>query len=126
MSTHTIEQLEQALAARPVYVAFGPVFETSTKKDAHPVVGVAALRDAHARALAAGVPLVAIGGITRERARDIAGMVDVVAVISGLMPPVVLFEPPRPAGDVLREVAARARAFRDALAAEPSLVGTGR
>jgi thiamine-phosphate pyrophosphorylase len=126
VSTHTMEQLDEALAARPDYVAFGPVFDTSTKLQPDPVVGVAALREAHARALAAGVPLVAIGGITRERARELAGIVDAVAVISGLMPPVVLFDPPQPAGEVLRDVATRARAFRDALAPVPSLVGTAR
>src|SRR5579864_7208262 len=63
VSTHTLDQLDAALAARPAYVAFGPVYETSTKKHPDPVVGVAALRVAHQRAQAAGVPLVAIGGI---------------------------------------------------------------
>jgi thiamine-phosphate pyrophosphorylase len=126
LSTHNRAQLDQALAARPVYVALGPVFETSTKLEADPVVGVAALDEAHALALAAGIPLVAIGGITRERARELASRVDAVAAISGLMPPVVLFEPPRSTGDVLRDVAARARAFVDAFLPEPSRVGAAR
>ena len=64
VSTHTLPQLEAALAARPTYVAFGPVFETSTKNNPDPVVGLAGLRAASVRAVAAGVPLVAIGGIT--------------------------------------------------------------
>lgn len=91
VSTHTIEQLDAALAARPAYVAFGPVFETSTKLNPDPVVGVGALAEAHAHALAAGIPLVAVGGITLPRAREIAGLVEAAAVVSGLLPPVVLF-----------------------------------
>jgi thiamine-phosphate pyrophosphorylase len=66
----------------PDYVAVGPVFATSTKVDAETVVGLEGVR--RARALTA-VPLVAIGGITRENARSVleAGA-DSVAVISGL------------------------------------------
>src|SRR5271166_3512130 len=64
LSTHDLAQLDAALAERPAYVAFGPVFPTASKPDAEPVVGVEALRAAHDRAALAGVPLVAIGGIT--------------------------------------------------------------
>src|SRR5580700_10575177 len=59
VSTHTIEQLDAALTARPAYVAFGPVFETTTKVNPEPCVGVGGLRTAYARARAAGIPLVA-------------------------------------------------------------------
>src|SRR5580700_4548209 len=55
VSTHTREQLADALAARPDYVAFGPVFETTTKRDPDPVVGVEGVRMAQAMAAAAGV-----------------------------------------------------------------------
>ena len=40
ISTHSTEQLERALAARPRYVAYGPVFETTSKSNPDPVVGV--------------------------------------------------------------------------------------
>jgi thiamine-phosphate pyrophosphorylase len=117
VSTHTLAQLDAALATRPAYVAFGPVFETSTKKDPDPVVGLAALRTAHARALAAGIPLVAIGGITRERARELVGLVEAVAVVSGLLPSVVHDAVHEGNGltvaEALREVSARARAFQE-------------
>jgi thiamine-phosphate pyrophosphorylase len=116
VSTHTIEQLDAALAARPAYVAFGPVFETSTKLNPDPVVGVGALAEAHAHALAAGIPLVAVGGITLPRAREIAGLVEAAAVVSGLLPPVVLFGGTLSVDDVLREVASRARAFQELIA----------
>jgi len=116
VSTHTLAQLDAALAARPSYVAFGPVFETSTKRDPDPVVGVGAVRGAHARSLAAGVPLVAIGGITRERARELVGLVEAVAVVSGLLPPLATDGKARTAADVLADVTARARTFQELFA----------
>jgi thiamine-phosphate pyrophosphorylase len=122
VSTHTMEQLDAALAMRPAYVAFGPVFETSTKKFAGPVVGVPAVRAAHARAQAAGVPLVAIGGITRERARELVGLVEAVAVVSGLLPTMVVGDASPSVDEVLREVTSRARAYRDLFLPEPTAV----
>jgi thiamine-phosphate pyrophosphorylase len=44
ISTHTPEQLARALGFEPRYVAYGPVFETTTKMNAEPVVGVDGLR----------------------------------------------------------------------------------
>ena len=111
LSTHTLDQLDKGLAARPAYVAFGPVFETATKAQADPVVGTLALRAARVRSDAAGVPLVAIGGITHERARELLGLVDVVAVVAGLLPPPVSGARAA-AGEVLRDVAARALNFQ--------------
>ncbi len=65
------------------YIAVGPVFCTSTKKDAEAAVGLEGVR--RARALTRK-PLVAIGGITRENARSVVDAgADVVAVISGLL-----------------------------------------
>jgi thiamine-phosphate pyrophosphorylase len=116
VSTHTPEQLADALAARPDYVAFGPVFATSTKKDPAPVVGVDALRAAHARALAAGIPLVAIGGITAERAAAIVHDAEAIAVIAALVPPSAGADPRRSAAEGLAEVASRAQRLAGLLA----------
>jgi thiamine-phosphate pyrophosphorylase len=118
VSTHTLEQLDAALAARPTYVAYGPVFETTSKQDPDPVVGVSGLREAHRRAASAGVPLVAIGGITRERARALVGIADAVAVIGELLPPPISCAGESPASEWLAEVTARAAAFRELFAAE--------
>jgi thiamine-phosphate pyrophosphorylase len=83
VSTHTDEQVIAADAGEADYVAVGPVFRTSTKADAEPVVGLDGVR--RARALTRK-PLVAIGGITRENARSVidAGA-DSVAVIGELV-----------------------------------------
>jgi thiamine-phosphate pyrophosphorylase len=119
VSTHTLAQLDAALAAAPTYVAFGPVFETHTKVDPDPVVGVEGVRAASLHAAAAGVPLVAIGGITRERARELVGLVDAVAVVAELLPS-------RTGADALREVTSRAQALHDLFAPAPVLAGAAR
>jgi thiamine-phosphate pyrophosphorylase len=126
VSTHSIEQLDAALAARPAYVAFGPVFQTTTKARPGPAVGVPALKTAYARAQAAGVPLVAIGGITRERAPSLVTAADAIAVIADLLPPTRDAGASPPAGQVLQqllqEVAARARALGDLFRQGPTRV----
>lgn len=83
ISTHNDAQVIAADATDANYIAVGPVFATSTKTDAEPVIGLEGVR--RARALTRK-PLVAIGGITRENARSVidAGA-DSVALISGLM-----------------------------------------
>lgn len=86
-STHTDQQVVAANAAEADYIAIGPVFATSTKTNAEPVVGLEGVR--RARALTAR-PLVAIGGITLENAASVieAGA-DSVAVIGALLHPVL-------------------------------------
>jgi thiamine-phosphate pyrophosphorylase len=86
VSTHNLEQLAQALAERPDYVAFGPVFGTASKAHPGPVLGVTLLAEAYALARTARIPLVAIGGINLERSAQIAASCDLAAVIAALHP----------------------------------------
>ncbi len=83
VSTHNLEQLKEADAGPADYIAFGPVFATSSKRDHEPLVGIEGIRAARA---VTKKPLVAIGGITRANARSVieAGA-DSVAVISDLL-----------------------------------------
>jgi thiamine-phosphate pyrophosphorylase len=83
VSTHTPEQLQDADLTSADYLAIGPVFDTSSKLNPDPVVGLEGVRGA--RALTRK-PLVAIGGITRANAASVieAGA-DSVAVISDLL-----------------------------------------
>ena len=69
-STHTRAQAEQAENQGADLIAFGPVFDTSTKSDADPVVGLARLAEI---CEAVSRPVVAIGGITVERAAEVRG-----------------------------------------------------
>jgi thiamine-phosphate pyrophosphorylase len=118
LSTHTLEQLDRALAERPAYVAYGPVFPTGSKVQPDPCVGIQGLRAAWARASAARIPLVAIGGITLERAREVAPFASAAAVIAALVPPAqaaVVGDAAEPAADVLAQVASRARQLQAAL-----------
>jgi thiamine-phosphate pyrophosphorylase len=109
ISTHDEEQLARAVAIRPRYVAYGPVFETSSKVNPSPVVGVQGLREASRVARAAGVPLVAIGGITLARVHEVVEYADACAVIGDLYLP----------GATLAEVTERARLFHTALGGTP-------
>ncbi|HSN25230.1 MAG TPA: thiamine phosphate synthase [Kofleriaceae bacterium] len=69
ISTHSLEQMQRAIALAPDYAAYGPVFGTRTKENPDPVQGTEAL--ARAVAAADDVPVVAIGGITP---RDVAAV----------------------------------------------------
>jgi thiamine-phosphate pyrophosphorylase len=83
VSTHNFEQFKDAAATSADYVAVGPVFSTSTKANPDPVIGIEFIRQI--RSLT-DKPIVAIGGITLERAAEVihAGA-DSVAVISDIL-----------------------------------------
>jgi len=82
-STHNERQLRAAAAEPANYLALGPIFGTASKQNPDPVVGIDELR--RLRPLT-DRPLVAIGGITLERAASvIAAGAASVAVISDLL-----------------------------------------
>ena len=86
LSTHTDAQLEAGCREPVNYLAIGPVFATKTKGTPDPAVGLAAVSRAAARANESGIPLVAIGGVTVDRAAGvIAAGATAVAVISDLL-----------------------------------------
>lgn len=107
VSTHSPQELEAALALRPDYVAFGPIFATGSKDNAEPPLGLTALGLAAEAACAAGVPLVAIGGLKLPVAPDLGRHSVLAAVISDLMAD----------GLDIPTVAARAQAWQRALEA---------
>lgn len=83
VSTHNLKQFQQAAATSADYIAVGPVFATSSKANPDPVIGTGFIRQV--RSLTQK-PIVAIGGITLERASEVikAGA-DSVAVISDIL-----------------------------------------
>jgi thiamine-phosphate pyrophosphorylase len=83
-STHTIDQVDKATLEPASYIAIGPVFGTTTKETGYDAVGLALVSAASARAK--GRPVVAIGGITLQRAPSvIAAGASAVAVIGDLL-----------------------------------------
>jgi len=83
-STHNLSQVKVASTLVADYVAFGPIFDTHTKRDHDPVVGLSHLREV--KALLGEMPLVAIGGITAANfASVLDGGADSIAVISDLL-----------------------------------------
>jgi thiamine-phosphate pyrophosphorylase len=83
-STHNVEQARHTLTLPIDYIAIGPIFETSSKNDTAPTLGLDGLRAV--RNAVGKAQLVAIGGISHTNARDVieAGA-DCVAVISALL-----------------------------------------
>ena len=83
VSTHTLEQVAAADRTSADYVAFGPIFPTTTKQNPDAVVGTELLRRARQMTRK---PLVAIGGITLERAAEVYGAgADSLAVVRDLI-----------------------------------------
>jgi thiamine-phosphate pyrophosphorylase len=83
VSTHNLEQFRSAAATSADYIAVGPVFATSSKANPDPVVGTEFVRQVRSMT---DKPIVAIGGITLERASSvISAGADAVAVISDIL-----------------------------------------
>src|ERR1019366_2532607 len=81
ISTHDDEELETALRAKPDYVALGPIFPTTLKSMRFAPQGIAKISEWKKRI--GSLPLVAIGGIKLEQAREIfAAGADSIAVVS--------------------------------------------
>lgn len=83
ISTHDETELERALEAKPDYVALGPIYPTRLKKMAFGPQGLDRIGE-WKRKIGA-IPLVAIGGITLERARGaLAAGADSAAVVTDI------------------------------------------
>jgi thiamine-phosphate pyrophosphorylase len=83
VSTHNAGQFRAALETSADYIAVGPVFATDSKENPDPVVGVGFVRETRAMT---DKSIVAIGGITLERAAElIEAGVDSVAIISDIL-----------------------------------------
>jgi thiamine-phosphate pyrophosphorylase len=81
ISTHDERELEIALAADPDYVALGPVYETKLKAMPWAPQGLERIKQWRARS--GRLPLVAIGGLTPDRAPAVAAAgADSLAVIT--------------------------------------------
>jgi thiamine-phosphate pyrophosphorylase len=81
LSTHDDEELENALRAKPDYIALGPIFPTTLKSMRFAPQGIAKISEWKKRI--GNIPLVAIGGIKLEQASEIfAAGADSIAVVS--------------------------------------------
>lgn len=69
VSTHDSAELDKALAVKPDYVALGPVYETILKKMKWQPQGVDKVT--RWKSLVGDLPLVAIGGLTPDRAQGV-------------------------------------------------------
>ena len=83
LSTHELEQAIAAEKSGADYIGLGPIFNTSTKKDAGDGIGPHLIRSVKA---AINIPVVAIGGINKENCMPlIEGGVDSLVAISAVV-----------------------------------------
>ena len=83
VSTHSREELDIALAARPDYIALGPVYETLLKKMKWQPQGLEKVAEWKGEI---DLPLIAIGGITPDRAGGVlAAGADSLAVVTDIV-----------------------------------------
>ena len=83
ISTHTMEEVEQAVEQGADYVGIGPIFHTKSKADAKAPIGTSLLSQVVKRF--PGLPVVAIGGITEGNVHQpLCTGVDGAAVISAV------------------------------------------
>jgi thiamine-phosphate pyrophosphorylase len=84
VSTHNHAELEVALQAQPDYVALGPIYQTILKEMRFAPQGLQTIGEWKRRIGA--LPLVAIGGITLERAPGVlAAGADSIAVVTDVL-----------------------------------------
>jgi thiamine-phosphate pyrophosphorylase len=83
VSTHSVKQAIAAARLPIDYIAFGPVFSTSTKARPDPVTGLEALK--RVRAANGKMPLVAIGGINIQNIASVISYgADSAAIVGAL------------------------------------------
>lgn len=85
-STHSIEQITEAIKFPVDYLAIGPIFPTSSKENPDQIVGIEMIKEA--RRVTGNFPLAAIGGITFENAESVfKSGADSIALISAILNP---------------------------------------
>jgi thiamine-phosphate pyrophosphorylase len=96
VSCHSVDDVTRAAGDGADYATFSPIYDTPSKRAYGPPVGLAALREA-ARV---GLPLVALGGVGPDNARDVvdAGACGVAAIRAWLTPD----DPARIVAELLR------------------------
>jgi thiamine-phosphate pyrophosphorylase len=83
-STHSVEQAIDAAGLPIDYIAIGPIFETKTKENPDPIVGLDGL--AEVKKNIGNIPLVAIGGIDLDNVLDVlAAGADSIALVSAIV-----------------------------------------
>lgn len=82
-STHSLKQALDAEKQGADYISVGPIYNTTSKTDAHSPVGIKLLKEVREKT---SLPIVAIGGINRSAIKEViwAGA-DTVAVISAVV-----------------------------------------
>lgn len=68
LSTHSLQQAQKALAEKPDYIGYGPIFPTPTKVNPDPTVGLENIKQVVA---SSPLPVVHLGGIDESNVDDV-------------------------------------------------------
>ncbi len=82
ISALTVDQAIKAQEDGADYIGVGPIFPTSTKADADSPIGINGLRDIRS---VVSIPIIAIGSINKNNARNVMKYADGIAVISAVL-----------------------------------------
>lgn len=82
VSANTVKEAIQAQKDGADYLGVGPIFPTSTKIDADPAIGIEGLKEIRN---AVKIPIIAIGSINRQNAKEVIKFADGIAVISAVL-----------------------------------------
>lgn len=82
VSASTVEEAIQAEKDGATYIGAGPIYQTKSKLDAVSPISLLGLKDIKK---AVSIPVIAIGGITKDNAEDVAKIADGIAVISAVL-----------------------------------------
>jgi len=82
-SSHSLEEAKESSLMDIDYLAFGPIFNTKSKKDANPVAGVKLLKEVTSLT---DLPITAIGGITENNINELIDCkVNSISIISDIL-----------------------------------------
>lgn len=83
LSTHSVADAVEAEKLGADYIGVGPIYKTTTKKDAHPAIGIETLREIKQNVK---LPIIVIGGINKSNIAEVLKeKPDGVAIISGIL-----------------------------------------
>lgn len=123
ISTHDPIQVSAVVdGVRPHYLAYGPIFETSSKHNPEPRTGICSLVEIDKKLKDLEIPVVAIGGISSDSLARVASHCDLIASISMMLPP--WGDGGRTPDNWEGETLARARALHEEICRTPRRGGT--
>ncbi len=85
LSTHNYKQVEESIKIKPDYIGYGPIFQTKSKENPDPTVGIESLKKLKDK-FKNIPPIVAIGGINLTNIKEVISCKpEMICVMSGII-----------------------------------------